>query len=1017
MKRLMGVLLLTGGWLAFGGELTECNIICRDGDIRLWSDNGVALRLDPAGRVLAVNEKAVEPSPLIYFEEVVPVEGAADLLAGRDWTAWGVKPEQVSADGVLSIAAGEDRNGELTLALRQRQATPLILSGECAYRNASETGGWMNRHLALNVTGKAADGYELKEQSAYFGQYDHDFQYNERIICPDRPLQELVLQVTSNARDNCRADFRNLTLKEAAYRIFAPNGTMAQRDQRLIQEFDDPQNGLKGLIYLQPGCDHIEIGGFLENTRHDDRALSCYIAIPVDAVGGEFYQSLRRSGPIEANQWYRNADRWYGGGRDGYEALYPLTALTTAAGEGLALGTDIDAPRVFYMGYDAAGKVFWLRYDLGFSPDAGGQWRNRNSFHACLFGFQPVDGMRGAAENYQQIYDWAFLKKRATREGVWLAFLSPRIAPGGDEGLNYGQIESIGDFAYNEERGYNSFYYIEPWIHHHDNQYFYERHREPWGPSDPAGAIKTAREVAAENRRDVPDQERYRHQGYPANYITDNWGMPQGYFFRQPGRHENMMIVDPNIDIAPEDGAFFSTGRLDWFIEQEALRRVKQFVLDGWAPERTSLRPVFEMEKENPFSGERSIRIDPVINANCFEFTKQILHQTGIVPPAGERSFHLKFAARGRDTESSGARFSVNVTAYYADDSSETLPVNLETLPEDWQEFEKTLEFERTPVTLTVSLCRGMKEPTPATVWLDRVSLVAGSDGRELIRNGDFETVRLHVGKTTGAYLDTMECYANNLNYRRDHWRVSPNPPTFDSARNVALQQQYAHVAFTKSIADYLHNRDRLVFANCAGTIPFGAPYIDVFGDEQNWMSGDRWTPAEDDGLLFRRFISRAKPYNMLQYADLDVAHMRRYFSRLGFYGIYPSMQAAAPTGMWYWPNPNRVQAHRALYAEFIPVLKRINQVGWTPVTLARSDNPEVWLERFGEGNEQYLTVFNSSTDREQQAVLTFDDRLPLAADGALRELFSGTVRASDGRRLEVTLQPEQLLVLQVTGE
>jgi hypothetical protein len=48
----------------------------------------------------------------------------------------------------------------------------------------------------------------------------------------------------------------------------------------------------------------------------------------------------------------------------------------------------------------------------------------------------------------------------------------------------------------------------------------------------------------------------------------------------------------------------------------------------------------------------------------------------------------------------------------------------------------------------------------------------------------------------------------------------------------------------------------------------------------------------------------------------------------------------------------------RALFKKYTPAIRLISKAGWEPITWAWSDNPSVYVERFG---TEYLTVLNDS--------------------------------------------------------
>jgi len=192
------------------------------------------------------------------------------------------------------------------------------------------------------------------------------------------------------------------------------------------------------------------------------------------------------------------------------------------------------------------------------------------------------------------------------------------------------------------------------------------------------------------------------------------------------------------------------------------------------------------------------------------------------------------------------------------------------------------------------------------------------------------------------------------LDYRPSSLQASPYPIPFETDTRVpTVPQWYSTHAFTRFLRDDLHNRGKLLFAN---SVPIRysifAPLLDIMGIEVNWVdSAGRWQPESDETLSMRRTLSFQKPYLLLMNTNFDrfsAAMVEKYFQRCLFYGIYPSMFSADAATHTYWDTPALYNRDRPLFKIYIPIIKRLSAAGWEPVTLARSENPSVYIERFG---------------------------------------------------------------------
>ncbi len=928
----------------------------------------------------------IAPRPMIRFEEVLEVQDAPDLLTDGFGSGW----SKFSSTG---------RNTR-TVILNQTEPTPLILSGWCRYETSGETAGWMNRSLALNAYGTYTDGETMPEQSAYFGQYNHGPQFNSRVICPDKPLKQLEVKQTAD-EPKASAWFKGITLKQAKYQVTSPGDPCRQIDSTLTQEFSIGEAAIRGVVKYQAADECIIVRCRFQSERKSDRAISGYFAIPFDATGGTWHDDLRNSRKIEPGKIYRRDDYWYGAGRDGYNDRYPLACVENKNGHGLAIATDLSEPRVFRTDYDASRRELRIRYDLGLSPD-GGRWANQASFTVYLFTYEGRDGMRGAADKFMRVFDWAF-EKRAKQDGMWIPFVSPEAIPGGHEDFRLSFVETITNPGWERVRGMYTLRYVQPYIHHQD---FVPElvAKAVSGTPDPSVSVKLADQLSKSRPPDLFEDDAIRFAAYRGSYITDNWGQPQGYFFRQPNHKENMMIVSPNPDLPAPEGSDYSSGGYDLHSLLEAADSPSHWHIDSWTVTKVTEAQIAASDSNHKTDGSRSVRIDPVGTKSRWGSWTRGISQVFYYKGSSAGPFTLSYSVRGENVPAEGTTVGWKLTFHYEDGSTDIRRVALDGVGPVWKRMEQSLEVKAKPYAVTVYFGKDSRSIDPSTIWLDDAKLTAQGDPENLLTNGSFESAEVLPGGLSGVYLDTLECYANNLNYRREHWLYAEEPLTFDSARKPALQQQFSHVTFSRRVGEWARARNKVVFGNCAPVTPFAAPYMDAMGSEEFWAPDGKWNPKSDREFQFVRFMSGAKSWSILQYSDLTPDQVRAYVNRCAFYGVYPSW-------IYKWTNPVFIAQIRPLYAKMMPILVEINKAGWQPLTLASSSNPDVWIERFGAGDTVYLTLFNP-TDKPQPAVVTLDNRLGVSAKDPAVDMTTGAEMPSDN--ITVDLQPEDIKIIRL---
>jgi len=229
-----------------------------------------------------------------------------------------------------------------------------------------------------------------------------------------------------------------------------------------------------------------------------------------------------------------------------------------------------------------------------------------------------------------------------------------------------------------------------------------------------------------------------------------------------------------------------------------------------------------------------------------------------------------------------------------------------------------------------------------------------------------------------GEYLDSLEMGARSvLNYREDQFAYCDVPLTFGSkSKRPCILQMFSTWEFTRFVSDDLHRRGRLLMANAVYSGGrWLAPLLDIGGTETGWLREGKYTPMSDARLNLNRWLSGQKPYLLLMNVDFhafDYDMVRSYFKRSLFYGMHPSLFNGtwwdAEKEKWiplrYWSDPELHNRDRDLFVKYTPIIRRVAEAGWEPMTYARSSDPEnVWVERWGnyaDGN-LHFTVLNNS--------------------------------------------------------
>lgn len=234
----------------------------------------------------------------------------------------------------------------------------------------------------------------------------------------------------------------------------------------------------------------------------------------------------------------------------------------------------------------------------------------------------------------------------------------------------------------------------------------------------------------------------------------------------------------------------------------------------------------------------------------------------------------------------------------------------------------------------------------------------------------------------SGEYLDSAEMGAPYVNTRREHFKYAIRPLSFcRRTKKPAILQILSTYEFAKAMADDIHKMGKLMMANGIPTsFGFMAHLLDVMGIETNWLSNGKYNPLPDDVMDFRRTLCYKKPFCYLMNTDyeaFDHSLVEKYFQRCMFWGMFPGFFSPDAATRLYFEQQKYYERDRDLFKKYLPVIQKIARAGWEPVTMARTSDSRVEIERFGPGKDGalYFTVRNGA-DKRVTARLRLDAKL-----------------------------------------
>jgi hypothetical protein len=267
-------------------------------------------------------------------------------------------------------------------------------------------------------------------------------------------------------------------------------------------------------------------------------------------------------------------------------------------------------------------------------------------------------------------------------------------------------------------------------------------------------------------------------------------------------------------------------------------------------------------------------------------------------------------------------------------------------------------------------------------------------------------------GDLDGEYIDSSEGYVTDeLDFRRDHFACTQTPLTFSlDSRKPAIFRGLISFEYIRAIAEDIHAMNKFMMANSTPhNLCWLVPQLDVIGTETDWNSGGTWRPMSDRDMLYKRALCKGKPYCFLmntRFEEFSNKLVEKYMERSLAYGMFPGFFSHNASQGHYFTRPELYERDRSLFKKYIPLCKLVAEAGWEPITLARSSDVHVYVERFG---DRLFTVFNDSSERRTVTI-----KLERDTPKASRELIHGQTITWSDQRTELTIDGEDVAIIEI---
>lgn len=636
-------------------------------------------------------------------------------------------------------------------------------------------------------------------------------------------------------------------------------------------------------------------------------------------------------------------------------------------------------PRHYRLVYDADNNLFYAAFDFGLSPEAP-NFADGATVEVYGFSFTSEWGFRGALQRYYDIFPKSF-EKRVPREGLWMAFTDISTVTGWED-FGFAYHEGTNNVAFDDAHDILTFEYTEPmttWLALPQDV-----------PRTYDGALDYLRNAAA----DPAHKQNALAKMTLESAVRSADGGHVLAVQNAPWCDGAVFALNPDPDLKPEEEGVVTRGPSDIDRLTKTVNNDIAPAVEGWHAYGAG----FSVDDSVAHSGAHSLRLTSSEAGKPFGSSQSVeLHQSAASP----------LTIRGWVRTENAAGEANNDMAIYVDlKHTDGTPLYGRAIPiepgtADWHEISRTIESDKPFASATVHLL--LRGNHTGTVWFDDLALT-NSDGQNLLANAGFEGPPVPPPSVDGTYIDSYTFWSTTLNYDRRHFASTDVPLVYDQhMKKPAILTVFSTFEFEKAIAERMHAQGRYMMANAVlHNWPFAAHYLDVLGTETNWFSNGEWAPMSDAEMLLKRTMCYQKPYCFLlntDYTLLDLADIERYMQRCLFYGMFPGFFSQNASTDCFFEDPSLYEPARPLFKEYVALTQTIAAAGWEPIPYVRVNDPRVYVERFGPGDDGYVYISAmNETDETVDAVFTLA-RAPFEWEGgdAAELVAGGAVTIADG--------------------
>jgi hypothetical protein len=726
----------------------------------------------------------------------------------------------------------------------------------------------------------------------------------------------------------------------------------------LTGEIEDLDVELAAVLTTRP--DYIDVQGVIKSTNDDDRALTVYFGLPVDGDGWLWCHDPRSTLPATASI-YKN-ESMTGAGATGSRAAFPLAAICRKdLKRGVALGVPFDKPRHNRFGLDARTGLFYVAFDFGLNKSAT-KTPGQATFHFVIFPFRSSWRFRGALSAYYELFPH-FFNRRSPRGGLWLPNTNVSTIEGAED-FNFAFHHTRNNIGLQPQPNIFSFVYTDP--------------ANVWVPLEEG--VTRDLESAAAALETATNGNQQAAEVAMASGILHPTGERVANIVKTPWCDGSVFAVnaDPDLPGATAKGPL-ELGRIESRMSGDG-----STMLQAWLP----IEAGYAIDDKINSEGSQSLRLDVSRGGSVSGAVQRVqLDQTSPQPLLLRASVRTK----GLKEKDEACFLSVALT----DTEGNELPRKTYVIEEARNSGTAELPIQTSKPIAKAMVQLVLRHSETASAWFDDVYFGSADGTANLLKDPGMEGELVSVGGIAGAYIESLGSWWNTINYNEAHFASADIPLVYDThTHRIGILTDYSNHEFLVGVTRMLRKEGKLVMAGRAN------PYVDVVATTSKWCRNGFWNPGSDRSLLAQRAMAYQKPICTVLNANFESLNLEPiprgtkkeeaekivrkpsmqmtewYLKRALFYGFYPSMHSEDGSSNPFFEDPKLYNAARPLFKKYLPLIDRLADAGWEPITGAHASSDLVYVERYGNASQgqvyiaaTYADLKWRSQDEQGQAV------------------------------------------------